>query len=104
MARRNSRPPTVRSAPVTVGGLFPCGGVDFPPCYVAVRESGNSYTAFNPTGCGGHGCYGRWQFSGAWACHFGLPCDIARWTPAQQDYAARVLWAGGAGCSNWAAC
>jgi hypothetical protein len=46
----------------------------------------------------------RWQFSAAWACHFGLPCDIAHWTPAQQDAAARALWAGGRGCSNWAAC
>lgn len=77
-----------------------CGG-DLPPCYVMERESGGSYSAYNPTGCGGNGCYGKWQFSGAWAGKLGLPADIASATPEQQDEAARQLYAGGAGCSNW---
>ncbi len=79
----------------------PCGGIDYPPCYVAQRESGNTYGAINSTGCGGAGCFGRWQASAAWACHFGLPCDIAHWTPEQQDYFARALWDRGRGASNW---
>lgn len=95
-------PTTVAPAPEapTVGG---CGG-DLPPCYVVARESGGSYTAVNATGCGGNGCFGKYQFSGAWAGKLGLPADIARATPAQQDAAARELWADGAGCSNWSAC
>ncbi len=83
--------------------LQPCGG-DLPPCHVKQRESGGNYNAINPTGCGGRGCFGAWQFSGEWACKLGLPCDLATATPEQQDEAARILWRGGAGCSNWAAC
>lgn len=83
--------------------LEPCGG-DLPPCYVKARESGGSYTAYNPNGCGGYSCYGAWQFSGAWAGKLGLPLDLSTATPAQQDEAARRLWANGAGCSNWGAC
>lgn len=91
--------------PATISpSLEPCGGTDYPPCYVAARESGGDYGAYNPHGCDGHGCYGKWQFSGAWACRLGLPCDLATATPEQQDNAARILWNGGAGCSNWGAC
>jgi hypothetical protein len=85
------------------GGTGTCGG-DLPPCYVMYRESRGDYGAYNPNGCYPYGCYGKWQFSGAWACKLGLPCDIASATPAQQDEAARQLWAGGSGCSNWGAC
>lgn len=91
------------TASATLDPLAPCGG-DLPPCSVAHDESGGSYTAFNATGCDGRGCYGKWQFSGEWACKLGLPCDLSTATPEQQDAAARTLWAGGAGCSNWAAC
>lgn len=106
--RRGIDAPSVgTSVPTSVAlmpsGRGPCGG-DLPPCYVCMRESRCTYGAYNPTGCGGRGCYGKWQASGEWACRFGLPCDIAHWTPAQQDYFARVLWNGGKGCSNWAAC
>jgi len=87
-------------APATSSG---CGG-DLPPCYVKQRESGGNYGAYNPTGCGGAGCYGAWQFSGEWAGKLGLPSDLSQATPAQQDEAARQLWNGGAGCSNWGAC
>jgi hypothetical protein len=96
--------PSVNSlTPSATGCCAPCDG-DLPPCAVAQRESGGDYGAFNPNGCGGHACYGKWQFSGAWAGKLGLPLDIASATPAQQDAAARALWAGGAGCSHWAAC
>ncbi len=87
----------------SVPSLEPCGG-DLPPCWVAQKESGGSYTAYNPTGCGGRGCYGKWQFSGEWAGKLGLPEDLATATPEQQDAAARELWRNGAGCSNWGAC
>jgi hypothetical protein len=101
-ARADQSAPAVAPgpAPTTPG---PCGG-DYPPCQVAQRESGNSYTAYNPTGCGGQGCYGRWQFSGAWAGRLGLPLDLTQATPQQQDDAARQLWNHGAGCSNWSSC
>lgn len=84
--------------------LSPCGGGDYPPCSVAQRESGGNYNAVNWGGCGGSNCYGKWQFSGEWAGQLGLPTDLQNATPAQQDEAARLLWNGGAGCGNWAAC
>lgn len=96
-------PASLRTPVVAATTSIDCGG-EYPPCYVAQRESGNTYNAFNPTGCGGNACYGRWQFSGAWAGKLGLPQDLSQATPDQQDAAARELWAGGAGCSNWAAC
>lgn len=83
--------------------LQPCGG-DLPPCSVAWAESRGDYGAVNPTGCGGQGCFGKWQFSGSWAGKLGLPLDLRTATPEQQDNAARLLWAGGAGCSHWGAC
>lgn len=82
----------------------PCGGTDYPPCYRVQSESRGDYNAYNPTGCGGRGCYGKWQFSGEWACKLGLPCDLRFATPAEQDNAARLLWNHGTGCSNWSAC
>lgn len=72
-----------------------CGG-DLPPCWVMNRESGGNPNAYNPTGCGGRGCYGKWQ------------CDPhscnGTGTEAQQDAAAAALWDHGRGCSHWAAC
>lgn len=75
-----------------------------PPDWVIERESHGDYNAYNPTGCGGAGCFGRYQFSGAWAGKLGLPLDLSQATPEQQDAAARELWANGAGCQNWSAC
>lgn len=101
---------TPNVAVIASDGNFPCGGELYPPCYVADRESGNQYfrsdgsPVVNPTGCSGTACWGRWQFGGFWSCHFGLSCDIAHWSPAEQDYAARTLWDHGRGCGNWAAC
>jgi hypothetical protein len=72
-----------------------CGG-DLPPCSVMMRESGGDIHAYNPTGCGGRGCRGKWQ------------CDprtcTGTGTEAEQDAEARALWADGAGCEHWAAC
>jgi hypothetical protein len=72
-----------------------CGG-DLPPCYVMRRESGGDIHAYNPHGCGGRGCYGKWQ------------CDprtcTGRGTEAQQDDEARALWNHGRGCQHWSAC
>lgn len=87
----------------TPASFGPCGG-DYPPCYRVGTESRGDYSAYNPGGCAGHGCYGKWQFSGAWAGKLGLPTNIATATPAQQDAAAKQLWNHGAGCGNWAAC
>lgn len=88
----------------------PCGG-DLPPCWVLRRETGGtgSPTAWNPTGCyerstGHRGCGGKWQFSwSTWARYGGY--ETANLAPeADQDAKARLTWAGGRGCSHWAAC
>lgn len=76
-------------------GTGRCGG-DLPPCWVMNRESGGNLNAYNPGGCSGRGCYGKWQ------------CDprtcSGHGTEEQQDAEARALWNNGKGCSNWAAC
>lgn len=95
--------PGVGAPSPTLVSLEPCGG-DLPPCVVKQRESGGDYGAYNPTGCNGLGCFGAWQLSGEWAGKLGLPMDLSTATPEQQDNAARLLWNGGAGCSNWSAC
>lgn len=89
--------------PTTSVGTVPCGG-DLPPCWRVTIESRGQWDAYNPTGCGGNGCYGPYQFSGAWAGKLGLPSNLALTTHAQWVEAARELWANGAGCSNWSAC
>lgn len=100
--RRQHTPRPAVTSPSEQSGL-PCGG-DLPPCWVLDRESGyndgNPWTydihAYNPTGCGGRGCRGKWQ------------CDPrscnGTGTEAQQDAEARELWDHGRGCSNWGAC
>lgn len=100
-ARRDSSTPAAPDSSGPVG--YPCGG-DLPPCWVLDRESGyndgDPYTydihAYNPTGCGGRGCYGKWQCDPR-------SCD-GTGTEAEQDASARALWDGGRGCSHWAAC
>lgn len=94
--------PTTTTVLAAPSSLYPCGG-DLPSCYIVARESGGSYSAYNPSGCGGNGCYGKYQFSGAWAGKLGLPFDLSTATPQQQDDAARALWNHGAGASNWGA-
>ena len=97
--------PAPRVSAPSNGSYGPCGG-QYPPCWVVENESSEAglYGAYNSTGCGGGGCYGKWQFSTEWACKLGLPCDLSTATPEQQDEAARLLWNGGSGCSNWDAC
>ena len=80
-----------------------CGG-DLPPCWVMRRESGGDPRAVNATGCGGRGCFGKWQFDPlTWAGYAGVSraSDVPEWV---QDERARQIWAGGRGCSHWGAC
>lgn len=107
-------PPAPAPAPVVVAprpvvfGTGACGG-SLPPCFVLARESGGNLTAVSPAGyCanageGGH-CYGKWQFGlptwGGWG-GYANPIDAPE---SVQDDRARAVWAGGAGCSAWAAC
>lgn len=85
------------------GSGYPCGG-DLPPCWVLDRESGyndgDPFTydihAYNPSGCDGRGCYGKWQCDPR-------SCD-GTGDEAAQDAEARRLWDGGRGCSHWGAC
>lgn len=93
-AMRPKPRPRARIAPTSAHG-HPCGG-DLPPCWVMLRESGGNIHAYNPTGCGGRGCRGKWQ------------CDprtcSGQGTEAQQDAEARRVWDHGRGCAHWAAC
>lgn len=102
--------PVARTAPKVVSRPAPavygsgaCGG-DLPPCSVMRRESGGNIRAINRTGCGGRGCYGKWQFDPrTWAGYGGY--QFASDAPESvQDAKARELWAGGRGCSHWNAC
>lgn len=100
-----------QAASASSEGLGRCGGT-FPPCWVLDRESGGRPDAVNASGCGGRGCFGRWQFDprtwDATAARAGRP-DLIGVRPdhasaADQDLLAAVLWDGGHGCSHWAAC
>jgi hypothetical protein len=71
---------------------FDCaGGPSAIPCYITACESGDSYTAQNPSGA-----YGRYQLMPEWWDYLGR-----KPTPAEQDRIAADLWAGGAGAGNW---
>lgn len=99
------------AAAVPSDGLGNCGGI-LPPCWVLVRESGGRYDAINLNGCGGRGCFGRWQFDprtwDATAGRAGRPDLIGvrpdRASPEDQDLIAAALWDDGRGCAHWAAC
>jgi hypothetical protein len=86
--------------------LQPCDG-DYPPCWVANRESHGDYSAVNPAGY-----YGKWQFSqSTWnsvarSVNRGDLAEVRpdQASPSDQDFLAMVLWDGGRGCSHWAAC
>ena len=70
---------------------------DTPPEYIKQCESGGDYGAVNSSS----GAGGAWQFMpGTWRSvgGTGLPQNA---TPAEQDYRASILWAGGAGASHW---
>lgn len=83
--------------PVRLPSSGRCGG-DLPPCWVMRRESGpsGSISAYNPTGCSGRGCYGKWQCDPR-------TCD-GTGSEAEQDAEARRVWNNGKGCSHWNAC
>jgi hypothetical protein len=107
-AARQPRQPTVHAASVgaaSVSGLGACGG-DLPPCFVKKRESKGDYRIWNggcyaPIGwqgsrspCGGSTASGAWQIlRSTWAGFDEV-----------QDAKARLLWAGGRGCTHWSAC
>lgn len=92
---KHAAPPRAARSTAAQYGSGACGG-DLPPCWVMQRESHGNINAYNPTGCGGRGCYGKWQ------------CDprtcSGKGTEAQQDAEAAALWDHGRGCSHWAAC
>lgn len=92
--------------PTNVAGQvngYPCGG-DLPPCWVLWRESKGNPTAVNPRGCSGRSCGGLWQFDPRTWAGFGGYARAELAPPDVQNAKARALWAGGRGCSHWAAC
>lgn len=126
----STTPATIVLGPATslshpqIGSTSTCGG-DLPPCYVCQRESHCTYGIVSRTiNCAPYVCYGKWQFNprtyttaaravGAPTLFDASPKDPFavyrpdRWaqvTPADEDAAARWVWAGGAGCNAWAAC
>jgi hypothetical protein len=117
-AARQPRQPTVHAASVgaaSVSGLGACGG-DLPPCFVKKRESKGDYRIWNggcyaPIGwqgsrspCGGSTASGAWQIlRSTWAGFDGY-INAADAPPEVQDAKARLLWAGGRGCTHWSAC
>lgn len=109
-ALKSNEEPTVTAQRVPIAfatewssSVQPCGG-DYPPCWVAERESHGDYTAVNPTGCDGRTCGGKWQFDPlTWGGFGGY--EFAQDAPPQlQDEKAKELWNGGKGCGHWAAC
>ena len=85
----------VASVEVAYSGPHACGG-DLPPCWVMMLESKGDPNAYNPTGCNGRGCYGKWQCDPR-------TCD-GTGSEAEQDAEARRVWNNGHGCSHWNAC
>lgn len=94
---------------------YSCGG-DLPPCYVLERESlmaddpprvwnGNCYMPTGSLGqCGASTASGLWQFLRSTWNNFGGYINAADAPVDVQNAKARQLWAGGRGCSHWAAC
>lgn len=85
------------------GGTGACGG-SLPPCWVMMRESRGDIRAVNVGGCGGRGCYGKWQFDPITSRGLGYSLTMDQYDEPVQDDAARTLYAGGAGCRHWNAC
>jgi hypothetical protein len=107
LAVRRTPPTTVvyvaPPSAVVDAGTGACGG-SLPPCWVLRRESGGNIRAVNATGCGGRGCFGKWQFDPRTSKGLGYALTMDQYSEGVQDTAARTLWAGGSGCSHWAAC
>lgn len=83
-----------------------CGG-DLPPCSVMNRESGGDPTAVSPLGycsTGDTRCRGKWQWDETTWANFGGYAHANDAPESVQDEKARLVWAGGQGCSHWAAC
>jgi len=97
------RTPTVRTVPTgdcsNIPGWFPPG--------VAWRESRCSYDAYNPTGCGGNGCIGAFQFDArhftGWQNGQAACGDLEPWTVDGQNECAWRLSRGGTYFTPWAA-
>lgn len=115
-AQRRAVPPP-RSTPTTVaasrssgtsalavssGGSGRCGG-NLPPCSVMMAESGGDPNAVNATGCGGRGCYGKWQFDPLTSQSLGYDRPMNEYPEGVQDEAAAKLLAR-SGCSQWSTC
>jgi hypothetical protein len=95
-ARQAAGPPAPSRGTSTPTG---CDG-HVVPAYIVQRESGCDYGAVNPTGCGGNGCVGLYQFD---TRHFtsGACSDLDWHSPADQDECARRLSNGGTNLAPW---
>lgn len=98
-SNRTIPPPVIQLPTQWPTSLQPCGG-DLPPCSVKNAESRGDYSARNASS----GACGAWQFIPSTWAGFGGYTSACDAPPDVQDAKARLLWAGGAGCSHWSAC
>lgn len=82
-------------APAAPGSGLDCGG-SLPSCATMAVEStspaypnGGDPAAVNPTGCGGRGCYGKWQFDPVTSRGLGYDKTMDQYPVEVQDEAAR---------------
>ncbi len=97
--RQQERSQAPQGVPASEQGTGRCGG-DLPPCYVMMRESGGDIRARNPSSTAS----GKWQFLDSTWAGFGGYARAYLAPESVQDAKARILWAGGRGCSHWSAC
>jgi hypothetical protein len=98
---RSTAPVPASTAAVASPGQGGGGSGCVLPDYICERESGHDYGAVNPTGCGGRGCFGMYQFDPRTYAGAGCEGTAQTATPAQQDACASKVYAGGAGAGHW---
>lgn len=92
-------PPAVRTSAPSGGGCHAAPGT--PGQAILMRESEGNPRVYNRQGSGASGC---WQFMpGTWG-NYGGYANAADAPVSVQNERAKQVWAGGAGCSHWAAC
>lgn len=92
----------IAAASVPSSNVTTTSSSGLPPLLALIRfnESRGNYSAYNPTGCGGYGCYGAYQLHGAYmddwarrygaAAYAGIPAN--QWPPSVQDKVALGLY------------
>lgn len=94
-------PAPARTAPQAFDYPAECAGHPI-PAYIVWRESHCNYGSVNPTGCGGYGCVGMYQFDLRHWMEGGGCAWLGDWTvPANQDACAAQMSKDGTDLSPW---